>query len=202
MRKSCQYGKKIRTGIIKYWFGRSLLTLFGWHVEGEIPHTGKYILIGAPHTSNWDLPLAIAASFVCRTKIHWLGKAALFHWPYGWFMRMLGGIAIDRSRPHGMVEQLKSLLDECDNLVVVVAAKGTRKKTQYWKSGFYWIAYTAQIPVLCSFFDYRNKRVNIGLALMLSGNVKADMDIIRDYFKEMSGLRPECEDIIRLKEED
>lgn len=202
MTNACDDSRTNRTGIIKYWLARGLLGIFGWRIEGEIPHTGKYILIGAPHTSNWDFPLAIAASYVYRAKIHWLGKDSLFRQPCGWFMCRLGGIAIDRSQSHGMVEQLKALFETRDSLVVVIAAKGTRKPTEYWRSGFYWIAHGAQIPILCSFYDYRNKRINTRLTLIPTGNVKQDMDVIREYFKDMSGLRPENEDNIRLREED
>jgi 1-acyl-sn-glycerol-3-phosphate acyltransferase len=192
----------VRTGSIKYWIGRIALGLFGWKAMGEVPASGKFVLVGAPHTSNWDFPIAIAASFVYRIKIHWLGKDSLFHWPFGWLMRKLGGIPIDRSHPHGVVRQLKRKYDESDNLIIVIAAKGTRKKTQYWKSGFYWLAHSAQVPILCSFYNYEKKEVHIGLMVLPSNDIKKDMDILREYFSDMRGKYPELEDNIRLKEED
>jgi 1-acyl-sn-glycerol-3-phosphate acyltransferase len=191
-----------RTGPVKYWAGRALLGLFGWRALGEVPPSGKFVLVGAPHTSNWDFPIAIAASFVYRIKIRWLGKDALFRWPYGWLMRLLGGIPVDRSHPNGMVGQLKHQFEITDNLIIVIAAKGTRKKTQYWKSGFYWLAYSAQVPVLCSYYNYEKKQVHIGNCIMPSGDVKKDMDILRGFFSDMRGKYPELEDNIKLKEED
>jgi 1-acyl-sn-glycerol-3-phosphate acyltransferase len=190
-----------RTGRIKYWTGRILLGLFGWKAMGEVPPSGKFVLVGAPHTSNWDFPIAIAASFVYRIKIHWLGKDTLFRWPFGWLMRKLGGIPVDRSHPHGVVRQLKHKYDETDNLIIVIAAKGTRKKTQYWKSGFYWLAQSAQVPILCSYYNYEKKQVHIGLTILPSDDIKKDMDILREYFRDMRGKHPELEDNIRLKEE-
>lgn len=191
-----------RTGSIKYWIGRVLLGLFGWKAIGEVPPSGKFVLVGAPHTSNWDFPLAIAASFVYRTKIHWLGKDTLFRWPFGWVMRKLGGIPVDRSHPHGLVRELKRRYDEADNLIIVITAKGTRKKMPYWKSGFYWLAHSANVPILCSYHNYEKKEVHVGLTIRPSGDVKKDMDILRRYFSDMRGKHPELEDTIRLKEED
>ena len=177
------------------------MALAGWKVIGEVPPGSKFVLVGAPHTSNWDFPFAIAAFFVYRIKIHWMGKDALFRWPYGWIFRLLGGIPIDRSSHQGVVSQIAQAFKERDELVVVIAAKGTRKKTEYWKSGFYWIAHTAQVPILCGYLDYKNKRACIGLSLMPSGDVTQDMDRIREYFGELHGRQPGLEDNIRLREE-
>lgn len=202
MRNQRADGTRHSVGLIKYWLGRAWLGLFGWTVCGEVPSGSKYVLVGAPHTSNWDFPFAIAACYVFRIRIHWMGKDALFRWPYGWFMRMLGGIAIDRSNPHGVVREIAGQYKKHDNLIIVIAAKGTRKKTEYWKSGFYWIAHTAEVPVLCGYLDYRNRRACLGPTLLPSGDVKKDMEQIRVFFKDMHGKHPQQEDVIRLREED
>jgi len=191
-----------RIGPVRYSMGRAWMALFGWKVIGEVPPGNKFVLVGAPHTSNWDFPFAIAACFVYRIKIHWMGKDSLFRWPYGWFMRLLGGIPIDRSKHHGSVRQIANAFTQRDELIVVIAAKGTRKKTEYWKSGFYWIAHTAQVPILCGYLDYKNKQARIGLSLMPSGNVKHDMARIREFFGELHGRQPALADNIRLREED
>lgn len=191
-----------RTGKIKYWIGYSVLRLFGWQALGQAPSAAKCILIGAPHTSNWDFPLAIAASYVYRIEIHWLGKSSLFRFPCGWLMRRLGGIPVDRSHSQGMVEQLKNTFDVSEHLILAIAAKGTRKKTQYWKSGFYWLAYTAKVPVQCCYLNYRNRQLYMGLSILPCGDVKKDMDVIREFFRGMHGKNPQLEDTIRLKEED
>jgi 1-acyl-sn-glycerol-3-phosphate acyltransferase len=202
MKQTNKDNRIFRTGPVKYWVGRILLGLFGWKAMGEVPPSGKFVLVGAPHTSNWDFPIAIAASFVYRIQIHWLGKDSLFRWPFGWFMRKLGGIPVDRKHTHGVVRQLKRQFDESDNLIIVIAAKGTRKKTQYWKSGFYWLAHSAQVPILCSYYNYEKKQVHIGLTILPGDDIKKDMDTLREYFSDMRGKYPEFEDTIRLKEED
>jgi len=191
-----------KIGIIRYNLGRAWLALFGWKVTGEVPPGSKFVLVGAPHTSNWDFPFAIAACFVYRIKIHWMGKDSLFRWPYGWLMRLLGGIPIDRSHHRGVVNQIADAFKHRDELIIVIAAKGTRKKTEYWKSGFYWIAHSAQVPILCGYLDYKNKKTCIGLSFMPSGDVKQDMEKIRAFFGELHGKQAGLEDNIRLREED
>lgn len=178
-----------------------LLGVCGWKLQGEIPNRGKYVLVGAPHTSNWDFPLAIAASYVYRFEIRWLGKDTLFPWPFGWLIRWFGGIPVDRSHPHGMVGQLKTRFDTADNLIFAIAAKGTRKKTQYWKSGFYWLAYSARVPVIFCYLNYNERTICLGTPISLSGDVRKDMKIVRSFYTNMCGRHPELEDTIQLKEE-
>ncbi len=190
-----------KIGVIRYSIGRMWMALTGWKVIGEVPSGSKFVLVGAPHTSNWDFPFAIAAFFVYRIKIHWMGKDSLFRWPYGWLFRLLGGIPIDRSHHQGVVNQVADTFKHRDELIIVIAAKGTRKKTEYWKSGFYWIAHSAQVPILCGYLDYKNKKTCIGLSFMPSGDVKQDMEKIRAFFGELHGKRPGLEDNIRLSEE-
>ena len=192
---------RYRGGIIKYWIGRAWLGLFGWKTEGEVPAGAKFVLVGGPHTSNWDFPFGLAACYVYRIRVHWMGKASLFRWPWGWFMRRLGGIPVDRSHAHGAVRQIANEFNKHDSLIIIIAAKGTRKKTEYWKSGFYWIAHTAKVPVLCGYLDYKNRRTRIGLSFVPTGNVKQDMDKIRGFLGELHGKRPELADNVRLKEE-
>ena len=116
------------SGLIKYWLARIFMTLSGWKVTGELPADKKFVLIGGPHTSNWDFVFGLSTTFIFRLKPRWLGKDVLFNGPAGILMRALGGIAIDRSNAHGVVGQMVTQLKQADQLVIMLAPSGTRKK--------------------------------------------------------------------------
>jgi len=190
------------SGLVKYWIARCFLRATGWDVIGQIPEHKKFVLIGAHHTSNWDFPYGMAATHIYRLKTSWMGKDTLFKGSLGWFMRAMGGIPVDRSSPHGVVAQITSQLENVDKLAVLIAADGTRKKMDHWKSGFYWIAHRAQVPIVCGYLDYQKKQACIGLSLMPTGNVKRDMDLIRDFYRNVKGKYPDLETPVRLPNED
>lgn len=189
------------SGLLKYWLARCWYWLSGWDVVGEVPDAKKFVLVAAHHTSNWDFLYGLCATFIFRLKTSWMGKDALFKWPLGLFMRFLGGIAIDRSSHHGVVEQTAEQLIKAESLVISLVADGTRKKMEYWKSGFYWIAYKAQVPIVCGYLDYARKQACIGLSFIPTGDVKRDMDRIRDFFKDVQGRKPEKQTPVRLNDE-
>ncbi|MEZ4236026.1 MAG: lysophospholipid acyltransferase family protein [Myxococcota bacterium] len=190
-----------RTPWLLYWVARLWMRLFGWDVEGDAPQVTKAILIAAPHTSNWDLPHMLAASLVFRLRISWLGKHTLFRPPWGWFMRLLGGVAIDRRAPQGSVKATAEVFDHHEKLVNAVPPSGTRSKRDHWKSGFYWIAHTAQVPIVCGYLDYGRRRAGLGFSFLPSGDIAADMDKIRAFYADKRGRFPEQESDIRLLEE-
>ena len=130
-----------------------------------------------------------------------MGKNTLFKKPFGNIMRWLGGIPIDRSVEHGVVGQIVKQFNESQKLVVTIAPSGTRKKREYWKSGFYWIAYNAQIPILCGYLDYSRKKACLGLSFVPTGDIKKDMDRIRGFYKGIRGKNPELTTRIRLMDE-
>ncbi len=190
------------SGIILYWIGWFIMKLFGWDVKGHLPPGGKYVLIAAPHTSNWDLVFLIAAGFVFRLKISWLGKDAIFNKPFGTIMHWLGGIPIDRSIEKGQVQQIAELFRNSEKLVVTVPPSGTRKKKEYWKSGFYWIAHSAKVPIQCGYLDYSTKTACLGYSFIPGDDIKEDMDSVRKFYKGIKGKYPEMTSVIRLKDED
>jgi len=190
------------TGWVRYWIGRFGIGLFSWDVTGHLPEGGKYIIITAPHTSNWDFPKGIFALYIMRLKGSFIAKDSLFKGLLGSLMHRLGGIAINRDSPHGVVDQIARRYKETDKLAIAIAPSGTRKKSDYWKSGFYWMAYKAQIPIVCCSFDYGRKELSLGFTLIPTGNVKEDMDRIRGFFKDIKGKYPENTSAIRLREED
>ena len=190
------------TGIIPYWMGRLWMKLVNWDVVGKVPEGEKFVLIGSPHTSNWDFPFGLLAFYVYRLKVSWIGKDTLFKKPFGAFMRWLGGIAVNRDSRTGVVDQIAKKFNTSSKLVIAIAPSGTRKKKEYWKSGFYWTAYKAQVPILCGYADYIQKKVGLGLSFIPTGNIKEDMDRIRDFYKGIKGKYPEMMTRIRLKDED
>lgn len=184
-----------------YWVARAWFRLFGWDTEGEVPAVSKAVLIAAPHTSNWDLPHMLATSLVFRYRISWIGKHTLFRFPFGAFMRLLGGVPIDRSSPQGMVKAVADQLRLSERLVIAVPPSGTRSRRDHWKSGFYWIAHEAQVPVVCTFLDYARRRAGVGLSFVPTGDVKADMERVRAFYAPIRGRFPENETPPLLKEE-
>ena len=193
--------KNKRSGVVKLMLGRTWLKITGWKYEGNLPATGKYILICEPHTSNWDFIYLLAAMFVDRIKVSWLGKHTLFKKPFGTIMKWLGGIPIDRRSTHGVVEQIADHFAANENLMIALAPSGTRAKRDHWKSGFYHMAHTAQVPLLLGYVDFPTKTVGTGPLIVLSGDFKQDMDVIREFYAEIRGDHPELESDIILKEE-
>jgi len=185
----------------KRFIGRAFLRIFGWREEGERPRAASFVLIAAPHTSNWDLPFTLALSYVYDVPIRWAGKHTLFAFPFGPFMRLLGGIPIRRDRRQNRVQQLADLFRDNPGLVLVVPTEGTRSRVDRWKSGFYHIARAANVPIVCGYLDYARKRGGFGLELWPSGDVHADMERIRAFYADKTGKYPENFGPVRLREE-
>jgi hypothetical protein len=135
-------------------------------------------------------------------RISWLGKDTLFKKPFGGVMRWLGGIPVDRDSEHGVVDQIARQFRESDRLVVAIGPSGTRKKKDHWKSGFYWIAHTAHVPILCGYLDYGRKEACLGLSFLPTGDIKKDMDRIREFYQGIQGKHPELTTRIRLVDEE
>ena len=171
-------------------------------MEGERPPVDRYVIIAAPHTSNWDMPFMLAFAFVYDIPVRWMGKHTLFKAPFGPFFRRMGGMPIIRHRPGGVVGQMIEHFENNESLVLMVPAEGTRSHVAYWKSGFYHIARAADVPVVLSFLDFGKKVGGIGPALKLTGDISTDMDRIRAFYADKQGFRPEKVGIIRLREED
>lgn len=186
---------------MKQWLARRLLHLLGWTLEGEKPTHRRYVLIAAPHTSNWDFPLMLAFAAAFDIKVTWMAKHSLFFPPVGWLMRALGGMPIVRHKNQNVVSAMVDTFSQVDDLVLVVPAEGTRERTDYWKSGFYHIASQANVPVVPSFLDFGQRRGGFGPALEITGNVMSDMQYFRDFYHGMKGKFPEQFSPVRLRDE-
>jgi 1-acyl-sn-glycerol-3-phosphate acyltransferase len=195
-------GVNERLADFRHWIGINFMKYTGWEVEGDFPDGDKFVLIASPHTSNWDLPYALAAAYVMNLEFSWMGKDSIFKKPFGGLMKWLGGIPIDRSVNSGVVEQMVQRFEKSDPLYLVVSPSGTRSKRDYWKSGFYWIAYEAKVPLVCAYLDYDRKKAGIGFSFIPTGNVVEDMARVRKFYDGIQGKHPELETIIKFKSED
>ena len=188
--------------MLKQWIGQAFLRAAGWKTDGERPDVDRYVIIAAPHTSNWHMPFMLAMAFVYDVPVRWMGKHTLFKPPFGPLFRRLGGIPIVRHRPGGVVGQMIEQFENNESLVLMVPAEGTRAHVDYWKSGFYHIALGADVPVILSYLDFGKKVGGIGPTIRLTGRVRSDMDKIRAFYADKQGLHPEKVGVIRLREED
>jgi 1-acyl-sn-glycerol-3-phosphate acyltransferase len=184
------------------WIGRNCLGVLGWKVIGGPPVGGRYVLIAAPHTSNWDFPLMLLFGMALGFRPSWVGKDTLFRAPFGALMRALGGIPVDRSSPRNMVEQLAERFRPGANLILAMPPEGTRGYTRYWKSGFYYVALRAGVPIAPSFLDYGRKQGGIGPLFVPSGNLSEDMDTLRAFYAGREGRYPHLQGPVRLQAED
>ena len=173
----------LRAGSLAY------LKIAGWRIEGELPSNArKCVLIAAPHTSNWDLPYTLMAAFVLRLNVYWIGKASLFRAPFGAVMRWLGGIPVQREQSSNLVAaSIKALKAAEGSVQLIVPPEGTRGKTTRWKTGFYYIALGAEVPILLAFMDYADKRAGLGPAFQPSGDIDRDMAAIKAYYAPLRG---------------
>ena len=172
------------------WFSIVFLWISGWRATGCLPDAPKYVLIAAPHTSNWDLPYMLFVAFVLRVKIYWMGKDAIFRWPFRGLFKWLGGIPIDRSQANNVVDQSIAQFEKNDRLALTVPPAGTRKRVLNWKTGFYHIANGAGVPIVMGFLDYKQKVGGLGPALQPTGDIEADMETIRSFYMDISGKYP------------
>jgi 1-acyl-sn-glycerol-3-phosphate acyltransferase len=165
-----------------------LLKLLGWKTRGEPLDYQRCVLIGAPHTSNWDFPLMLMVVLKLKLRVFWMGKHTLFPFPFGWFMKWLGGIPINRSASHNVVNETVRQYAENDQLIVLIPPEGTRKKVAKWKTGFYHIANLAKVPILLGYVDASIKEAGFADFYEPSGDVDKDMEEILAFYANKQGL--------------
>jgi 1-acyl-sn-glycerol-3-phosphate acyltransferase len=175
----------IRAGSVAF------LKLTGWKLQGQMPpDTPKSVLIAAPHTSNWDLPYTLMVAFALRLDVRWMGKASIFRWPFGGVMRWLGGIAVDRDKSTNLVAASAAKLTEASGqMQLIVPPEGTRGHTRHWKTGFYYIAQQAQVPIVLAFLDYERRVGGLGPIFQPTGDIERDMAEIKRFYAPIKGRR-------------
>lgn len=168
------------------WLGRTVLRLGGWRMSGAFPDLSKAVLIGAPHSSNWDGIWGVATKLALGLDVKILGKHQLFWWPLGPLLRRLGIIAVNRGAAHGVVEQLARRFASHERFWLGIAPEGTRKPVERWKPGFWKIAKAAGVPVVPAFFNYRDKIIGIGPPYVLGDDMGADIAALRAWYRGVS----------------
>lgn len=170
-----------------------LFRLMGWKIRGVFPaDLKKYIVAVAPHTSNWDFIIGVMARSILRMQnARFLGKSQLFKAPYGWFFRWLGGYPVDRTKSHDLVHQVVEIFKNHDQFILAIAPEGTRKKVDKLKTGFYYIAKGAGIPIIPCGFDYKQKEVVIGDPFYPKESVETDMQALLNFYQSIKGKNPE-----------
>jgi 1-acyl-sn-glycerol-3-phosphate acyltransferase len=168
-----------------------VLRIFGWRRAGRVPDSPKFVMIAAPHTSNWDLPVGLAIMLAFKVRMCWLGKEPIFRWPFGPFFKWLGGIPVNRSRSGDMVAQTVQAIKEQERMIMVVAPEGTRRRANHWKTGFYYIAMGANVPLAMGFIDYVRKEGGFGPTLMPTGNIETDMEKIQAFYQNITAKMPD-----------
>jgi 1-acyl-sn-glycerol-3-phosphate acyltransferase len=170
-------------------FSVGFLTLTGWKIEGQLPAgRDKCVFIAAPHTSNWDLPYTLMVAFSLKLSIYWMGKEQIFKPPFRGLMMWLGGIPVNRSQSSNLVDASIAAIRQADGpLQLVVPPEGTRSKTRYWKTGFYYIALGAGVPIVMAYMDYQKKISGLGPVFEPTGDVEADMASIKAFYAPFKG---------------
>ncbi|HHJ36541.1 MAG TPA: glycerol acyltransferase [Gammaproteobacteria bacterium] len=184
--------------MLKY-FSKTILKLAGWQLKINTPEENKFILIGAPHTSNWDFPLALLTFWTLDLRIHWVAKKQMFRGPLHYLFTALGGIPVDRSASNGFISQIADRFDRAERMVLTIAPEGTRSKTEYWKSGFYHIALAAEVPICLGYIDYRTRTLGFHQLMHPSGDIEADMKIIADFYQDIEGKYPGEQGPVRIR---
>jgi 1-acyl-sn-glycerol-3-phosphate acyltransferase len=183
-------------------FARVFWATSGWTLRSQPPEGGGGILVGAPHTSNWDFLFMLAITGSHGVQARFLGKKSLFRGPLGPIARTLGGIPVDRANPAGLVGELVARVRAGEQFFLVITPEGTRGKRSYWKSGFYRIALDADLPVTLGFVDRSTRTAGLGVTMRLTGDVRADMDRVRAFYADKVGINPAGWTPPRLREED
>ncbi len=171
---------------------RFFFWIIGWKISGKYHREiKKKVLIVAPHTSNWDFPIGLLARGILNDKIKYVGKHTLFKPPFGWLMKWLGGIPVNRQKSTNFVRSVVDLYAQRDALTIVLAPEGTRKKVEKFKTGFYFIAQLARIPIIMIKFDYMNKTVHFADPFYPTEDPDTDLNYIQDHFRGVKGKIPE-----------
>jgi len=169
------------------WISGAYLRLSGWQMQGDWPDLDKAVLVAAPHTSNWDGLMMLAAAACYRVKLRWMGKKSLTEGPFGGLVKALGCVPIDRSASHDLVKAMGQAFAARSHMILAIPPEGTRSLTRQWKTGFYHIAVQAQVPIIVTVLDYGTKTVNIANVIIPNGDYESDLQTILTYYVNARG---------------
>ncbi len=166
---------------------KGVLRAAGWRLEGEAPKADRYVMIAAPHTSNWDGVLLLLMANVLDIPLYWFGKNTLFRFPLGIFMRYMGGIPVDRSKKGDLVARMSKVFQTQKHMVLVVPPEATRSRVERWKTGFYRIAESAGVPIGLGYLDWGTKTGGVGPLFEPTGALEEDIESIRGFYVDFAG---------------
>ena len=178
---------------------KKILNLNGWQLDVTIPKEKKFVLIAAPHTSNWDFPLALLVFAILDLKIHWVAKIQMFRGPLHYLFTAMGGIPVDRSAAQGFISQIVDRFNHAEEMVLAIAPEGTRSKADYWKPGFYYIALEANVPICLGYIDYSKRTLGFAQTIIPSGDIEKDFEQIKLFYQDIKGKHPGKQSIIRIQ---
>jgi 1-acyl-sn-glycerol-3-phosphate acyltransferase len=168
-----------------------LETILGWKLENDFPKDiKKYVIIVAPHTSWVDFPIAILSRMVSGTMVHFIGKSTLFKAPFGFFFKILGGTPVDRTKNNNLVDAVIDVFNKKEVFRLALSPEGTRKKVATWKTGFYYIAKGANVPVVMATLDFGRKKIKISEAYYPTDNKEKDFEVFHAFYKGVKGKNP------------
>lgn len=179
---------------------RLILHALGWQLVEPGERPARMLIVGYPHTSNWDAVYALLTGLALGLRANWAAKDSLFFWPLGSLLRRLGGIPVNRRRRTGFVEQMVERFAQDEGCQLIIAPEGTRRLTTGWKSGFYRIALAARVPVGLAFIDYARREAGILAYLTLTGDPESDIAAIAEHYARCTGKRPELASPVRWQD--
>jgi len=176
-------------------FGQFLARLISWQVEGDLPAAPKLVVIVYPHTSNWDLPIGLICGYGLGLLSGWpygfMVKDSALRWPVlGRLLRAIGGIGINRRAAGSVVDEMAAVFAQRERLLLAITPEGTRKKTGHWKTGFYYIALKAQVPIGLAYLDYARRACGVGPLIQPSGDIEADFELMRQFYASVTPKFP------------
>jgi len=174
-------------------FAKFILRIVNWKIVGwNLNELDKYVIIEIPHTSNWDFPLGILLRAAQKAPhVYFVGKKSLFKWPFGYIFKALGGYPVDRKKSQNFVDSITELYQKEDRFAICLAPEGTRSKAEKLKTGFYYLAINAKVPIVMVSFDYSRKQIVVAEPFEPSGDYEKDIPIMKKFFSDKVGKRPE-----------
>jgi len=176
-----------------------ILKMIGWELDDQSPQTNRYVLIAYPHTSNWDFILGMLAKWAMNMPLNWVAKHSMFWGPFKPLFIAIGGVPLDREKSAGFIQTNIDLFEQRDEFVLGLMPEGTRSKTKRLKTGFYHIAHGAGVPLVLAYLDYKNKKIGAGMVMQVSGDIEADFEIIRNFYQDKTGYKPEKASDLKIK---
>ena len=178
--------------MVAKFLSKIILKLAGWHIQGHIPaNIKKCIMIAAPHTSNWDFLFARCAFYLMDIDVRYTIKKEAMVGPLGWLLHRMGALPVDRKKNNSLVEAMVAILNNADRMVIMITPEGTRSYQPRWRKGFYYAALGANVPIVLGYLDYPKKEAGIGPIVMPTGDVEADIEKIKSFYRTITGKYPE-----------